>query len=269
MLGSHSPTASTLQRNVILALLIAVAAAAWALLIWQQIGLDADMRMEMYSPTMGMKAPLFLAVWMIMMVAMMFPTAAPMILTFHQVQAGKRGRGETFVSTWVFVAGYLLVWGVMGILAFAGAAGSEVLAGSMGLSTATAARIGGALLMAGGAYQLSPLKDLCLAKCRTPVGFILTSWRDGQWGAVRMGVQHGLFCLGCCWLLFLALFPLGIMNLAAMAVVTLLIFAEKTLPSGERIAKVSGVALLLYGATVLVLPQALPTFQPAGAMIMN
>jgi predicted metal-binding membrane protein len=261
--------APTLQRYIILALLIAIAAAAWTLLVWQQMGMDADMRTAMYALTMGMKAPLFLAVWMIMMIAMMFPTAAPMILTFHQIQAGKQGRGETFVSSWVFVAGYMLVWGVMGVIAFAGAAGAEMFAGHVGLSTATAARIGGALLMIGGAYQLSPLKDLCLAKCRTPIGFILTSWRDGYWGAVRMGLEHGLFCLGCCWLLFLALFPLGIMNVAAMAVVTLLIFAEKTLPSGGGIAKVSGVALLLYGAAVLVFPQALPTFQPAGAMIMN
>jgi len=262
----------TLQRNIILAVLIAIAAAAWALLVWQQMGMDADMRMDMYSLTMGMKAPLFLAVWMIMMIAMMFPTAAPMILTFHQVQAGKQGRGETFVSSWVFVAGYMLVWGAMGVVAFAGAMGAEMIAGHVGLSTATAARFGGALLMVAGAYQLSPLKDLCLAKCRTPIGFILTSWRDGYWGAVRMGLEHGLFCLGCCWLLFLALFPLGIMNVAAMAVVTLLIFAEKTLPAGEQIAKVSGIALLLYGAAVLVFPQVLPTFQPAdamGTMIMN
>jgi predicted metal-binding membrane protein len=261
--------AQTLQRYIILALLIAIAAAAWTLLVRQQTGMDADMAMDIYALTMGMRAPLFLAVWMIMMIAMMFPTAAPMILAFHQVQAGKQGRGETFVSSWVFVAGYMLVWGVMGIIAFAGAAGAEMLAGRVGLSTAAAARIGGALLMIAGAYQLSPLKDLCLAKCRTPIGFILTSWRDGYWGAVRMGLEHGLFCLGCCWLLFLALFPLGIMNVAAMAVVTLLIFAEKTLPSGDRIAKVSGVALLLYGAVVLVFPQALPTFQPAGAMMMN
>jgi len=259
----------TLQRNIILVLLIAAAAAAWTLLVWQWSGMDAGMPMDMYSPTMGMRASLFLAVWMIMMVAMMFPTAAPMILTFHQVQSGKRGRGETFISTWAFVAGYMLVWAVMGVLAFAGAAGAETLTGHVGLSTATAARIGGALLMFAGAYQLSPLKDLCLAKCRTPIGFILTSWRDGQWGAVRMGLQHGLLCLGCCWLLFLALFPLGIMNVAAMAVVTLLIFVEKTLPAGERIAKVSGVALLLYGAVVLVFPQALPTFQAADGMIMN
>ncbi|PBB16617.1 DUF2182 domain-containing protein [Mesorhizobium sp. WSM4313] len=257
----------TLQRNIILALLGAVAAAAWVLLIRQRIGMDADMRMQMYSPTMGMAAPLFLAVWMIMMIAMMFPTAAPMILTFHQVQAGKRGRGEAFVATWVFVAGYMLVWGTVGVLAFAGAAGAETLADHAGLSTATAARIGGALLIIAGAYQLSPLKDLCLAKCRTPIGFILTSWRDGSWGAVRMGLEHGAFCLGCCWLLFLALFPLGIMNVAAMAVVTLLIFAEKTFPAGKGIAKVSGVALLLYGAAVLVFPQALPTFQPADQMM--
>ncbi|WP_224544378.1 DUF2182 domain-containing protein [Mesorhizobium sp. CA16] len=258
----------TLQRNIILALLGAVAAAAWVLLIRQRIGTDADMRMQMYSPTMGMAAPLFLAVWMIMMIAMMFPTAAPMILTFHQVQAGKRGRGEAFVATWVFVAGYMLVWGTVGVLAFAGAAGAETLADRAGLSTATAARIGGALLIIAGAYQLSPLKDLCLAKCRTPLGFILTSWRDGSWGAVRMGLEHGAFCLGCCWLLFLALFPLGIMNVAAMAVVTLLIFAEKTFPAGKGIAKVSGIALLLYGAVVLVFPQALPTFQPTD-MVMD
>jgi predicted metal-binding membrane protein len=257
----------TLQRNIILALLIAASAAAWALLVRQQTGMDAGMRMV--SPTMGMTAALFLAVWLIMMIAMMFPAAAPMILTFHQVQSGKRGRGQAFVSTWVFVAGYMLVWTATGVLAFAAAAGAEMLAGHVGLSGATAARIGGALLMAAGAYQLSPLKDLCLAKCRTPIGFILTSWRDGQWGAVRMGLQHGLFCLGCCWLLFLALFPLGIMNIAAMAAVTLLVFAEKTFPHGELIAKVSGVALLLYGAAVLVFPQALPTFQPMDAMMMN
>ncbi|CDX62944.1 conserved membrane hypothetical protein [Mesorhizobium plurifarium] len=257
----------TLQRNIILALLIAAAAAAWALLVRQQTGMDAGMRMV--SPTMGMTAALFLAVWLIMMIAMMFPAAAPMILTFHQVQSGKRGRGQAFVSTWVFVAGYMLVWTATGVLAFAAAAGAEMLAGHVGLSAATAARIGGALLMAAGAYQLSPLKDLCLAKCRTPIGFILTSWRDGQLGAVRMGLQHGLFCLGCCWLLFLALFPLGIMNIAAMAAVTLLVFAEKTFPYGELIAKVSGVALLLYGAAVLVFPQALPTFQPMDAMMMN
>ena len=106
------------QRNVILGLLLALAAAAWAALVWQGAGADMDMAMNL--PTMGLRAPLFLAIWVTMMVAMMFPTAAPMILTFHKVQAGKRQRGEAFVSTWIFVAAYLLVWSLSGVAAYAG-----------------------------------------------------------------------------------------------------------------------------------------------------
>ena len=100
------------------------------------------------------------------------------------------------------------------------------------LSSTTAARIGGAVITLAGIYQLTPLKDLCLSKCRTPITFIMTSWRDGAVGALRMGLLHGAYCLGCCWLLFVILFPLGIMNIAAMAVITLIVFAEKTLPWG-------------------------------------
>jgi predicted metal-binding membrane protein len=249
-----------LQRNIILGLLLAIAAASWALLLWQQ----SSTGMAMNTPTMGLRAPLFLAVWIVMMVAMMFPTAAPMILTFHKVQAGKQTRHEAFVSTWMFVAAYMLVWSLSGVLAYAGAVGAEAVAAHAKLSGPAAARIGGVLLVIAGAYQLSPLKNVCLAKCRTPVTFILTSWHDGKVGALRMGLMHGLFCLGCCWLLFLVLFPLGIMNVAAMAVVTLLVFAEKALAGGERIAKWAGVALMLYGLVVLFLPQALPTFMPMG-----
>jgi predicted metal-binding membrane protein len=257
------------QRNIVLALLIAIAAAAWVLLIWQQTGMTMHEGMASSTPTMGLRAPVFLAVWTIMMIAMMFPTAAPMILTFHQVQAGKRARGETFVSTWIFVTAYLLVWAFAGVFAFSGAVGAETIAARFNMSAATAARFSGALLIVAGAYQLSPIKNICLVKCRTPMGFILTSWRDGYRGAIRMGLEHGFFCLGCCWLLFLALFPLGIMNIAAMAVVTLLIFAEKTLPAGETLARAAGIALLLYGATALVFPQVLPTFMPSDGMSMN
>ena len=206
-----------LQRNVILGLLLALAAAAWATLAWQA----ADMDMAMDSPTMGLRAPLFLAIWVIMMVAMMFPTAAPMIVTFHKVQAGKRQRGEAFVSTWIFVAAYLLVWTLSGVAAYAGALAAEAVTARAAVSPATAARVGGIVLVAAGLYQFTRWKDLCLSKCRTPITFIMTSWRDGAAGALRMGLLHGAYCLGCCWLLFVILFPLGIMNIAAMAVITL------------------------------------------------
>jgi predicted metal-binding membrane protein len=254
----------SIQRNVILGLLLALAAAAWAALVWQGTGADMDMAMNL--PTMGLRAPLFLAIWVTMMVAMMFPTAAPMILTFHKVQAGKRQRGEAFVSTWIFVAAYLLVWSLSGVAAYAGALVAEAVAARTALSPATAARVGGAVLVAAGLYQLTPLKDLCLSKCRTPITFIMTSWRDGATGALRMGLLHGAFCLGCCWLLFVILFPLGIMNIAAMAVITVVIFAEKTLPWGRTMARVMAVALITYGSVVVAAPQLLPTFSAAHNM---
>ena len=120
------------------------------------------------------------------------------------------------------------------------------------------ARLSGVVLLIAGLYQLSPLKDICLAKCRTPLQFLLTSWHDGYGGAFRMGLEHGAYCLGCCWLLFVILFPLGLMNLAVMALVTALIFAEKVLPIGRQISKLVGAGLIIYGALIIFLPVALP-----------
>lgn len=254
-----SPSA---QRNVVLALLLAVAAGCWAVLLLQAAAADPGMAMAL--PTMGLPAPAFLAMWVIMMVAMMFPTAAPMILTFHNIQAGKRRRGETVVSTWLFVAGYLLVWTLAGMAAYVLALAAEALAARAALSSASAARIGGALLIAAGLYQMTPLKEICLAKCRSPIAFILTAWRDGAVGALRMGLVHGGYCLGCCWLLFVILFPLGVMNIAAMAVLTLVVFAEKSAAWSRTATRAASAVLLLYGAAVMAVPRALPTFVPPG-----
>ena len=243
------------ERNLILGSLLVLAAAAWAFLIWRAMS-DDEMAM---GPTMGMGAPLFLAIWVAMMAAMMFPTAAPMILMFARVYAGKRQQGRPFVPTWVFVAAYMAVWTGFGVLAYLAAVGAERLAEQSMWLMDHAARLGGAVLVLAGLYQLSPLKGVCLAKCRTPLSFILTSWRDGYGGAVRMGLAHGVYCLGCCWLLFVILFPLGMMNVAAMALLTALIFAEKSLPLGRRLGRAAAVALIAYGALVLFMPDALPT----------
>jgi predicted metal-binding membrane protein len=255
------------QRYIILVLLLILSLAAWTLLVRQGLSDDGHMAMAT-TPTMGMSAPLFLAVWVTMMVAMMFPTAAPMILTFHKLQSSKRQRGETFVATWLFVAGYLLVWTLSGIAAYAAAVAVELIARSS-LPPTTAARIGGLVLIAAGLYQLTPLKHVCLSKCRTPISFIMTSWRDGVGGAVRMGLLHGAYCLGCCWLLFGILFPLGIMNVAAMIVVTFIIFAEKSMPWGRRVTHITAAGLAAYGVAVLVVPEALPTFQASGGIAMT
>ena len=211
-------------------------------------------RMPDMGPTMGLAASLFLAIWIVMMVAMMFPTAAPMILAFHAVQAGKRARGQAFVATWLFVAAYLVIWTAAGVVAYAGAVIGERIAGSLSITAPQAARIGGAMLIIAGLYQLTPWKNVCLTKCRTPMSFIVTSWRDGVGGAGRMGVVHGLYCLGCCWLLFVILFPLGMMNVVAMAVITIVIFAEKSFPWGRRVAQMSAALLVAYGVAALFVP---------------
>ncbi len=244
------------ERALILLLLLALAAVSWLALLRWEPGMQGE---EMMGPTMGLGPLLFLAVWVVMMVAMMFPTAAPMILMFARVQAGKRAQRQAFVPTWVFVAGYLIVWTAFGTLIYGVAIAAErAILGSAWLST-NAARLGGALIVLAGLYQVSPLKRACLAHCRTPLHFVLTRWRQGYRGALEMGFRHGIYCLGCCWLLFAILLPLGLMNVGLMALITLLIFAEKSLPLSPYARVAAAVALVAYGALVLVHPSALPT----------
>jgi predicted metal-binding membrane protein len=202
------------------------------------------------------------------MAAMMFPAAAPMILTFARVQAGKQQKGLPSVSTWLFVAPYLAVWGAVGVVAYVAAAGAEDLGRAVPWIGDNGPRVGGVVLIAAGIYQLTPLKRACLRQCRSPIAFVLTSWRDGAAGALRMGVRHGLYCLGCCWLLFAILFPLGMMNIALLAVVTFLIFAEKSLPQGHRLSWGIAAVLLIYGVAVVVSPDLLPIQPPHGTTPM-
>lgn len=244
------------ERSLILGTLLLLAAAAWAVLIWQSRMVDD----EDMGLTMGMSASLFIAIWAAMMVAIMFPTAAPMILTFARVQASNKERGRLIVPTWLFVSSYLLLWIASGVLAYVAASVGDSLADDSMWLMDNASRIGGVVLVLAGLYQLSPLKTTCLGKCRTPMSFILGSWRDGRGGAVRMGLEHGVYCFGCCWLLFVILFPLGMMNIAAMAVITAVIFAEKSFVLGPRVAQVAALVLIVYGAVVIAAtPGALPT----------
>ncbi|MGZ3662975.1 MAG: DUF2182 domain-containing protein [Ktedonobacterales bacterium] len=243
------------ERALILTMLLGLSAAAWGLMVWQTV----TMRASAMGLTMGMGGVLFLAIWVAMMVAMMFPSAASMILMFATVSAGKRQRAQAFVPTWVFVSGYLLVWALFGVAAYIIAAVADQLAGQSMWLMENAARIGGLILVIAGLYQLSPLKNVCLTKCRTPTQFILTSWRDGYGGALRMGLEHGLYCLGCCWLLFVILFPLGMMNIVVLGLLTALIFAEKCLPIGRLASRIAAGVLIAYGIVVIAVPAALPT----------
>ncbi|MGH2448897.1 MAG: DUF2182 domain-containing protein [Chloroflexota bacterium] len=242
------------QQNVlIVGLLLALAAGAWIILVEQSRQMMPGMAM---SPTMGMAAPAFLGIWVVMMVATMFPSAAPMILTYSRA-AGSRS-GSSYAPTWLFVSSYLAVWAFLGLAAYLFALGGQYLQQQAMWLMDNSSRFGGLLLVAAGVYQVSPLKHLCLSKCRSPLDFLMTNWRPGYRGAFRLGVSHALFCAGCCWLLFAILFPLGMTNIAAMAAVTALIFAEKVLPAARQVSFVAAAALVVYGCLVLASPAMLP-----------
>ena len=251
-----------LQHNAILALLLAIAAAGWTALVWQQSDHVSSMEMPMASANASREASLFLGNWVVMMVAMMFPAAAPMALTFHGLRAVTRPLENAFVSTWVFVSAYLLVWTIAGLAAYAALLTARYAFTRVTLSTTVTNQLGGASIVVAGIYQLTPLKEFCLAKCREPIRFIAS--RDEAATAFGMGLLHGLYCVGCCWLLFVILFPLG-MGVVSMIAVTLIILAERrTLSWSQPISHVAGLALVLSGVLVIVTHQLLPMPKPSG-----
>ena len=213
----------------------------------------------MASPTnAGLREILFLTIWVVMMVAMMFPTTAPMFSL--SIDAGKRQPDDASVAAWVFVASYLLMWAIAGAGAYVGELVATAVRSTLG--PGSAAQFGGANLILR-FYQLTPLKEVCLAECRTPIA--MTTWHGEKADPFQMGLLHGLYCVGCCWLLIVALFPLG-MSVGAMAAFTLIIFAEKVLPWPTPVRYITAVVLVLYGALMIASPQL--TFQKDSSAAM-
>jgi predicted metal-binding membrane protein len=198
--------------------------------------------MAMAPPPLGAVA----LMWWLMMFAMMLPSAAPTILLYGRVRQ-MRGSDAAIAQTWIFLAGYLAIWL---LFAVAAAAGQQMLSG--GAMMLADQRLATGVLIAAGAYQLSPLKSACLRQCRSPAQFLSRHWRPGAIGALRLGALHGAYCVGCCWLLMTLLFVGGIMNFAWIAALTLIVGVEKLLPGGEWLGRIAGVALIAWGAARLL-----------------
>ena len=212
-----------------------------------------DVAMDAMQPMAwsGGTAVLMFFMWWIMMVAMMLPSAAPMILLFAAVNRKQRSAGSPYVPTGIFAFGYLAVWGGFSLLATAAQWGlerSELLSSMM---VGTSVVLGALLLIAAGGWQLTPLKQACLKHCRSPIQFLSQHWRKGRMGAFRMGVEHGAFCLGCCWFLMALLFYGGVMNLYWIVGLALFVLLEKVLPFGHRLGGIAGVGLLAWGGLLL------------------
>jgi predicted metal-binding membrane protein len=195
----------------------------------------------------------FLGVWIVMMAAMMFPSVSPTVALYARM--ARRGPR---IAPFVFVSGYLATWTAAGLVAYGlfklgdGLVGDQLAWGGSGRWLA-----GGILILAA-AYELTPMKDVCLAKCRSPLGFLLSTWRSGTRGGFDMGARHGAWCVGCCWALMASLFALGVMSLAWMAFVAALIALEKTVPFGRAVTYATAALLLAVGLALLVAPEAVP-----------
>jgi len=218
------------ERAIIACTVALLTALSWAFLL-------RDAQMTMMEPPLTA----IIAMWWLMMLAMMLPSATPAILLYARVRQTRAG-DASIAQTWVFLVGYLAVWLLFSIVA--ASVQSLVTDSSMALRSRAAQ---GAVLVAVGLYQLSPLKSACVSQCRSPGQFISRHWRPGWEGAFRLGVIHGAYCVGCCWMLMGLLFVGGVMNLLWVVGLTILVAAEKLLPGGSLLAKVSGVAFILWG----------------------
>ncbi len=249
------------DRWIVGGCVVLIAALAWVWLWRESVAMGPDTSMPgMEMPGAAMVPPSDAAayltsavvMWFLMMIAMMLPSAAPMILLYGGLARRARAQGAVLAPTSVFAAMYLAVWGGFSALA-ALAQWLLVRSGAiseMGLAFGNQ-RIGGALLILAGLYQATPLKRACLDNCRSPLSFLMRSWRPGWVGAARLGLAHGISCLGCCALLMALLFVFGVMNLVWVAGLALLVLAEKTLPIRARVAQAAGVVSAIVGLVMM------------------
>ena len=240
------------DRMVVVFGLAGVATLSWAYMFYLAWGMkEMNMGMEMAMPRMHawgvVDFVLMFIMWSVMMVAMMVPSVAPMVLIFATVNRKRREQQVPFISTGMFLLGYLAVWTGFGALATLAQWGLHTAALLSSMMVGTSPILGGILLLAAGIFQLTPLKYACLAHCRSPLGFIMTEWREGARGAFTMGLRHGRYCVGCCWILMTLLFVTGVMNLLWVAIIAAFVLIEKIVPGGLWISRISGLLLIGWG----------------------
>lgn len=243
-----SDWAITRDRAILLAGATAITAVAWLYTVRMAAGVH-------HHATMDVGA--LFAMWAVMMVAMMLPSTLPFLFVFQAEQVRRRAQLAPITSTSFFVGGYFAVWIVFsgGCAALQQVLHSQALL--LPMMSAASPLFAGAILFAAGVYQWTPMKNACLRHCRSPLTFLLSDWKEGATGAFRMGVDHGPFCVGCCWVLMLLRLAAGVMNLLWMASLTVLLLLEKAVPGGEWTARICGALLALAGAYVMYFSVAL------------
>ena len=245
------------DKIIVLLLLAGLALMAWTYMVHMAPPSTSGMVMGEASPCMMQwgfpDILLSLVMWSIMMVAMMLPAATPMVLMFASVNRQQNQQSVSLISTGSFVLGYLIIWivysGISAIVQW-GLHSAALLSHSMVISSPV---LGGSLLLAAGVFQWTPFRDACMKKCRSPLGFILSEWREGKAGALIMGIKHGMYCVGCCWILMSLSLVLGVMNLLWMAVLTVFMVLEKTGAVGSWLSRAAGLVFIVWGLTIIII----------------
>lgn len=248
-----------LRQQVILVVgLTSVVSVSWAYLFWMARDMAA-LPAHTVNPGMnamamhGMGVTWILAMWVVMVGAMMLPTAAPMTFIHARFQRGRQPHRSPAVYTALFGVGYLVAWSLFALLATGAQVRLEGLALMHPMAMKlTSTPVAAAVLIAAGLFQFSSVKDACLSRCRTPVGFFMGDWREGRFGAFAMGVHHGIYCVGCCWALMAIMFVVGTMNMIWIAVLTAFMLYEKVGPGGSVVGKLTGGALIAIGLRLLL-----------------
>ena len=253
--GSVIEKALRRDRIVVVFCLLFVVVLSWAYLLsgagmMQAMG---DMMMPMSTGPWTLSSTLLvLVMWAVMMAAMMLPSAAPIILLYATVARRRSERGEHVSTSGAFAFGYIAVWAAFSLAAALLQYGLEKIALISPMMQTTSIALAGTVLIAAGLYQWTPLKQACLRHCRSPLDFIVAYWRPGARGAVLMGLRHGVYCVGCCWLLMLLLFVVGVMNFAWIAGIALFVLVEKFVPAGHWIGRGAGILLVGWGTATLL-----------------
>jgi predicted metal-binding membrane protein len=259
----RNPARHPLLRShlALIAVLLAAAVVAWLITDDRMDGMDGGPGTDLGS--LGF----YVGAWVVMMAAMMFPSIAPMVLAYARIRSARAGRRDGLAPAhWaIFVAGYLAIWTVFGLLAY----GLFTLVRSFSIDALSWDRGGpylaGGVIIAAALYELTPAKDACLRRCRGPFAFLTEAWRDGSAGALLMGAEHGLWCVGCCWALMAALFALGVMSVGWMVFIAALIAAEKLLP-GQAPSRAIAAVLFVLGIAVALVPDRVPLLTLPGMM---
>jgi len=241
------------DRTVILSGLIFITALSWAYM-WYLARDPMAMCMANMNPWGAADLLAMFLMWTVMMVAMMIPSASPMILAFAGVNHIRRKQALRYSSLSALVLGYVTVWTAFSAAATLAQAALHSAALLSPMMIGTSQYFGGLVLLLAGIFQWTPVKNACLRRCRTPLGFILTEWREGSTGAFQMGLWQGIYCVGCCWLLMALLFVAGVMNLWWIAAIAAFVLIEKLTPAGPMVARAAGFILIAWGLWMILTP---------------